>query len=170
MTIDANALLRTLGGISGPGLPSASGLAKTGGTDAGAGLDFAKLLTKARAGEIHSGIKVSAVRDANVQLTDDQLSRLSAAADLAEANGIGRGLFLIDGKHVVMDVGSRQVLGEVSPAQAGVVEGVDGVVNVPAASDSSLAGAATIAPGTGLAPMSNPSLLQALIDRGTRAA
>jgi hypothetical protein len=164
MTIDANALLRTLGRINGSG----SGGASAG--PASSGIDFSQLLAKARAGEIHSGIKVTSARDANIQLTDDQLARLSAAADVAEANGIGRGLFLMDGKHLVMDVGTRQLLGEISSSQAGVVDGVDGVINVPGASDAVTNGASAVAPGAGLAPVSNPSLLQALIERGTRAA
>ncbi len=172
MTIDANALLRTLGGT----LSGAGGSGKISGAAGGAeakatgGLDFANLLAKARAGEIHSGIKVSAARDAGLQLNDEQLTRLSAAADLAEANGIGRGLFLIDGKQVVMDVGTRQVLGEVTASQAGVVEGVDGVVSVPTVAQGGSASAATIAPGAGLAQMSNASLLNALAQRGTQAA
>lgn len=175
MTIDANALLRTLGG-------TLSGAGKVGGTTGGVGgageksaggLDFANLLAKARAGEIQSGIKVTTARDAGVQLSDEQLTRLSAAADLAEANGIGRGLFLIDGKQIVMDVGTRQVLGEVAASQAGVVEGVDGVVSVPATAQdgaSGTASAATISPGAGLAQMSNASLMNALAQRGTQAA
>jgi hypothetical protein len=69
-----------------------------------------------------------------------------------------------------MDVGTRQVLGEVTASQAGVVEGVDGVVSVPTMAQGGSASAATIAPGAGLAQMSNASLLNALAQRGTQAA
>ncbi len=165
MSIDSNALLRTLGSnISG----AITGAGHTSSAKTSGGLDFAKLLASARAGDIHSGIKVTSARDANVSLSDGQLQRLSAAADLAEANGISRGLFMIDGKNVVMDVGNRTIIGEVSAEQAGVVAGVDGVINVPTAADSASANVGTST--SGLSTISNASLLQALNEHGTQAA
>lgn len=161
MTLDAQTLLRTLAGKA----TGASTLQAATNASAGiGGLDFAKLLQAARAGEVASGIKVSLSREAKTELTPDQLTRLGAAADQAEAHGISRGLFLIDGKLIKMDVGLRAVLGEVSPSEAGVLTDIDGVINVPHPDATSNANGETLTTAT-LNNISNPSLLKLLPDQ-----
>ncbi|MFO0858799.1 MAG: hypothetical protein U0640_15750 [Phycisphaerales bacterium] len=169
MTLDAQTLLRTLAGKStgATTLQTATRTAATNAVGGLGGLDFAKLLQAARAGEVASGIKVTLSRDAKTQLTPDQLTRLATAADQAEAHGISRGLFLIDGKLIKMDVGLRAVLGEVSPAEAGVLTDIDGVINVPLANDAATQSSATQTSlaNSSLNQVTNASLLKLLPDQ-----
>ena len=169
MTLDAQTLLRTLAGKStgASALHSATRTAATSAAGGLGGLDFAKLLQAARAGGVSSGIRVSLARDAKTELTPEQLTRLGAAADQAEAHGISRGLFLIDGKLIKMDVGLRAVLGEVSPNEAGVLTDIDGVINVPLAGEagSQLSADQTSLAHSGLNNIANTSLLRLLPDQ-----
>lgn len=125
-------LLRALGGgirPAGPSVPPAPA----------DGLSFESLLSKARAGEVATGAPITVSRGAGVNLTDDQLARLSLAADRAEAQGATKALVLIDGMALSLDVGVRTITGAVDLASSAVHQGFDGVVTVP--SSPSAAGA-----------------------------
>jgi hypothetical protein len=93
--------------------------------------DFAGMLAKAAKGELASNEKVTpGPRLSNSSLTPDQLTRLSAAADKAEAAGISQALVLIDGQSYVLDVAHRQITQRVDPSQS-AVSGIDGVIAAP---------------------------------------
>lgn len=150
MTTTGADLLKLLGGLAAPGaVPSASGSpASTG------GIDFASLLQRAASGEAASGRPVSIAKGAGVELTEDQLTRLAAAADKAEAQGATRALVMIDGRALTMDIAVRQVTGA-ADLGAGVLTGIDAVLSVPGHDPAAAAGAAS--PG-----MSGEALLRAL--------
>jgi hypothetical protein len=122
------------------------------------GLDFAQLLSQARAGQIQSNIPVRAAQGSGVELSESQLARLGKAADLAEANGATRAAFIIDGKVVSMDVPTRTITGSIDATTTKVIDGIDAVVSV--AEPGSRGPAATISPP--LNPTTNLSLLNAL--------
>lgn len=96
------------------------------------GGEFAALLAKAQAGEVHTGLEVTVARTAGVQLSPSQLERLAAAADRAHAEGASRALVLIDGLALELDVLSRTITGAVDLAAEGVLTGIDAVVRVGA--------------------------------------
>jgi hypothetical protein len=144
-------LLRTLGaGKSSASSNSAAGTQL-------AGSNFADLLNKASGGLLSSGLQVSVAKDANVDLSQDQLQRLSKAADAAEAQGANRVLVMMDGQAYKLDVGVRQITGKVD--MSGVVTGVDGVVAVP---DGAGLPAASGLHSLSKVPNMNASLLDAL--------
>ena len=101
-----------------------------------AGLAFESLLARARAGELTTGAPVKVTRSAGVNLTDEQLARLSIAADRAEAQGATRALVLIDGMALSLDVGVRTITDAIDMAAPAVHQGFDGVVTVPPAQPS----------------------------------
>ncbi len=120
---------------------------------------FQSILEKARAGEVTSGIRVSAPQGSGIALTQDQVTRLSAAADIAEAHGAGRAVFLIDGQALRMDVGTRTIIGPVDASQTGVLTDIDAIVNV--APTGAAQAASLIQPPAAQSGM-NLSLLRAL--------
>ncbi|HEX2253130.1 MAG TPA: dethiobiotin synthetase, partial [Thermoanaerobaculia bacterium] len=79
----AGAVLVT-GGRTGVMAAASAGARAAGGPSEG---EFADLLRRAASGELVSGVPVSVDRDAGVALSEDQLARLSLAADRAEAEG-----------------------------------------------------------------------------------
>lgn len=158
MTTDAATLLRALSGAS-PGSPA--GAAARSGAAPGV-VSFAGLLEKARAGELSSGAPVTVARGAAVDLSEDQLRRLSIAADRAEAAGATRALVLIDGMALKLDVGVREVTGAVELGAGGALAGIDGVVRAPEAGGGSAAPVGV--PAAGPAGL-NASLLRALAGR-----
>lgn len=135
MTIDASALLRMLG--AGPrttaiGQALAQGTSRPGaaaptGVEAG---QFADLLAKARAGELSSNqpVTISPGAASSLRLTDDQLARISIAADNAESQGLHTALVLIDDQRLVLDVENR-TLAPLAGDVASIAE-VDGVINL----------------------------------------
>ena len=136
------------------------------------GDSFQSVLDKARTGGISSGIPVTTAPGAQVTLTPDQASRLAAAADMAEAHGAGRAVFLIDGQALRMDVGSRTILGAVDASQTGVLTDIDAIINVAQTGASQSSG--IVGPPAAMPPGLNLSLLRALSRDGsgneTRAA
>ncbi len=94
------------------------------------GLSFDSMLKKARAGEISSGEPVTEAKGAGANLTDQQLQRLAAAADRAEADGAQRALVLMDGVVLKLDVASREIVGVADPRADGVFSGYDSVITV----------------------------------------
>lgn len=146
MSVSAAQLLRALGaGIIPGAAPSQTP------QQAGA-LDFASLLQRAQAGELSSGRSLQIDHGAEVELTADQLSRLSQAADAAEVAGANKLFAVIDGAGVIIDVPSRTIERSLSLGTGGervlpadVMLGVDAVAIVPATSDEAF----TIEPTAG---------------------
>jgi hypothetical protein len=106
---------------------------------------FSKLLDQARSGELSSHKVVSVDDDAKVELSDQELARLSLAADKAEAEGVRTALVIFDDKQVLLDVSARKVTGTAPFARGGagqadgdaaagggaaVLSGVDGVIDL----------------------------------------
>ena len=127
MTIDTAQMLRQLAaGGAPPGVQAPSGAAAAQRTDEGA---FAELLKRARDGTLSSNRPVSAEKAAGVALSDEQLARLSLAADRAEAAGLRTALVLIDDQRLILDVHQRTIIGAATPEQ-GVLDGIDGVIDL----------------------------------------
>lgn len=148
-------------------------------------VDFSSLLDQARRGDLRTGLPVTVAHGLNLTLTDNQLARLSAAADQAEAAGANRALVLMDGTAFTLDVGVRQVTGTADVQSGKAVAGVDAVIQVPSPAGASGGGAAGsgmaqggTSPGIGLVPGSdagvtsklNTSLLRALGARANTGA
>jgi hypothetical protein len=150
-------LLRLLG----PG--GASGVQATQGAAPGqvAGADFASLLQQARQGQLASGRQVTVARGSGLNLSADQLQKISVAADQAEAQGATRALVFMDGMALRLDVGNRQVMGAVDPTKPGVMTGLDAVVTIP--STGADAGQAAVKPLPRSSAIGSPSLLKALM-------
>lgn len=136
-------------------------------------LDFEAMLKRVKAEGFHSGLGVTIAPEAGVQLSDDQLQRVAAAADVAQAHGVNRALVTIDGMNLMLDVGVRSITGKVDIQPGVPVTGVDAVMRVPdsASSAGSAAGNATgdklgailsASPLSRTLPLKNPSLLAAL--------
>lgn len=155
-------LLKTLGGTGSaararayaePDRLSTGELTRTG--------TFAELLAKARSGEIQSNVPITIARNSGVELSPDQLQRLSVAADMAQSAGATRCLVHIDGQSLMLDVGARQITGKASASPGEVITGIDAVLEVPAAPGTPTLGANK--PRTPAIPMGiSPSLLEAL--------
>lgn len=169
----ASGLLSLLGGAStenrSAGSAKGAGSAASGAALADQPLDFAALLDKARAGEIHSGRRVTVAKGANIRFSEDQLQRLAAAADLAESQGATRAVALIDGHAVRLDISMREVTESLDLASPAVLTNVDAVISIPATSaQSGTKAAITPLPGNGM-NLSNASLLSALAQSEDKA-
>jgi hypothetical protein len=124
------------------------------------GVSFEEMLELARAGAVRSGIPVTVSSSVDLPLSDQQLARLSSAADRAEAAGLSRVAVAMDEQMLVLDVASRTVVDVVDLASSDPIGGIDGIMSV---GDSEQP-----APGIGgRAPISSPSLLGALAQRLT---
>jgi len=147
VTTGAAQLLRLLGSGVQPAAHSAAKAAATAGQ-----ASFADLLRQAREGTLTSNRPVTPGPDAGVNLSDDQLARLSLAADKLESAGVRTALVSIDGQKLILDVQQRQVTGA-AKCEDGVISGVDGAIDL-----GDLRGAAqTPAPGAGTAPSAGPT-------------
>ncbi len=124
MTIDTAQMLRQLGTAGAPRAVQAP--AGSPRADEGA---FAELLKRAREGTLASNRPVSVEKSAGVALSEEQLARLSLAADRAEAAGLRTALVLIDDRRLILDVHQRSVVGVAAPEQ-GVLDGIDGVIDL----------------------------------------
>lgn len=96
---------------------------------------FDELLAAAKAGRLSSGRAVSAGLESGEALEPGQLTRLAAAADVAEASGAQRALLLMDGRALVLDVPTRTIDGELSMSSRSVT--LDTAVYVPAEGEQS---------------------------------
>jgi hypothetical protein len=139
MNLDASQLLRLLGSGVRPvdtGAPQTQGASTS-------GLDFAELLGKARSGELSSHKMVEVDEHAGVSLSDEELTKLTLAADKAEAAGLRTALVVFDDQQVVLDIPTRTVTGPagldgaagrgapgVSVGAPGILSGIDGVINL----------------------------------------
>lgn len=126
-------------------------------------LRFDQLLDRARAGSLSSGQEVTMDRGVQVDLSDDQLSRLADAADRAQAAGATRALVRLDGRLIELDVDSRTIVGEVDTQRGDVLTGIDALVDAGASdtaadAGSTSAGLTNLLKHTGI----NPSLLKVL--------
>ena len=103
------------------------------------GQSFDELLALTQQGSVRSGRAVrwggggggGGAADPASPIDEQQLARLSAAADVAEAAGARRALMLIDGRGVVLDVANRTLVAELSDDGAARAVKVDAAVNVP---------------------------------------
>ena len=133
MTIDSTQLLRQLEPVVRPGLSSTTvAPARPGLADQ----SFDELLALASRGAIQSGRQVQLTFEPNEALDDQQITRLSAAADLAQASGAKQAMALIDGRGFVLDVEQRTLTAELS-ASAGsrVIPELDAAIYVPSADE-----------------------------------
>ncbi|MCC6660871.1 MAG: hypothetical protein IT437_08295 [Phycisphaerales bacterium] len=124
---------------------------------ASVGAEFASLLERARKGDLSSGLPVSIARGSPIELTPEQLARVAAATDRAEARGGTRALVLVDGMALRVDVAARQVLERVDLASGLALTGIDAFVTAP---DNPEDGPVPL-PGSATAAM-NASLLRTL--------
>ncbi len=142
-------LLRALGsGVHAGKVGNATAAPKASAT----GVDFASLLDQARAGKIASNIPVRLGDGVGLDLSADQLQRLSVAGDQAEAQGAGRAVVLIDGMALSMDVATRTITGQIDLASGGTLTGVDAVVVASAPGHTGAAG--VLGPPAAIAPAS----------------
>lgn len=100
--------------------------------------DFSSMFSKARAGELSTGLPVTIARNTGLELSDDQLARLAPAADRAESAGARRALVLMDGRALEIDVATRQVTREHTLGDARVVTGIDSVIDLGGHTGTSL--------------------------------
>lgn len=141
------------------------------GSDAPAGvnpssLDFEAMLRRVKAEGFQSGLGVSIAPEAGVELSDEQMQRVAAATDLAQAHGASRALVSIDGLNLVVDVNVRRIAAKVDLQPGLPLTGIDAVVKVPDSGAGVAAGggkpAAIGSPLSSSLPLTNPSLLAAL--------
>jgi hypothetical protein len=126
--IDPGQLLRNLGsGVLPPSLGGSQGASRL-----AEGPGFDQLLQQAQTGQIQSGIPIRVARQAGLDLSPSQLTRLADAADRAEAAGASRALVMIDGMVLMMDVPQRTITGQADLSSTKVLNGVDAVVTVAA--------------------------------------
>jgi hypothetical protein len=118
---------------------------------------FADLLKLAKDGEVSSGREVSIDPGLKIDLTPEQRTALSAAADRAEAAGLNKALVMIGGHGLVLDVASRTVTGSADLSNPSVLGQIDGVVN--AGGKGAQAGAPLMPP---VNPVGNLSLAHLL--------
>ncbi len=133
MTLDPAQLRRQLEPVVRPGLaPSVPAPARPGLADQ----SFGELLALASRGGIESGRRVQVTFEPNETLDDQQITRLSAAADLAEASGARRAMTLIDGRGFVLDVEQRTLTAELlAGAGSRFVHELDAAIYVPGADE-----------------------------------
>mgnify|MGYP006274028123 CR=1 FL=1 len=101
-------LLHRLGSGVRPG-GAASGASSGAASGSASGAWFARLVDRARAGELRSGRGVRPGGSSGVVLDDEDLAFASAAADAAESVGAGRVVVLIGGWLVGVDVARREI-------------------------------------------------------------
>ncbi|MHC4766074.1 MAG: hypothetical protein ACYTF2_13305 [Planctomycetota bacterium] len=147
MTTDPNILLRQLE----PAVRPAYGGARH--ADPAAPLEhrpFEALLAQASHGLVESGRSVSVEYAAAEPLTGEELSRLSTAADRAEAAGARKALLLMDGRGFVLDVAARTLSAELSAGASSPVTGLDTAMFV--AGDGAESVPVPLRPPGGVAP------------------
>lgn len=171
-----------LGGIAGANAGALSGAASGASSLAE---QFATLLERARSGQAQSGLAVTVSPRVKIDLSSEQLARLSQAADRAEAAGLTRAVALLDGRAFILEVQTRSISAEIAPGSA-ALHGIDGVLSVPPAAPSATGGPADPAvasagagtsialPGAALrvpsADLPAPDALRTLLARAQRAA
>ncbi|MDX2114381.1 MAG: hypothetical protein SFZ24_02000 [Planctomycetota bacterium] len=92
---------------------------------------FSSLLEQARAGDFDSGRALGVEPGIKVKLSSEQLERLAAVADAAEAAGASRMLAVIDGQPVGIDVNNRTIIAGPDQLGSRMLTDFDAVVMVP---------------------------------------
>ena len=110
---------------------------------------FDELLALARQGRVESGRALSVSFDGAADLSDAQHTRLSAAADLAEASGAQRALLLLDGRGLVLEVATRTLSAELSGEASSRLVNLEAAVYVAGADEDA---APAVGPPGGVAP------------------
>jgi hypothetical protein len=118
-----------------------------GGIGSARGPDFAALLQKARAGQIRTDLPVTLAAGVKIDLSDAQLARIAGATDLAQSQGAARALVMIDGLAVKVDVATRQIMGLADAKPGAVITGIDAIVHVDSAGNTTGAPARPATPG-----------------------
>lgn len=161
MTVDPGALLRQLSSQGRIGLAGGSSGAPSAPIE---GASFAELLERVRDGSIRAGDPIEVDESCGVMLSDDDLARLSLAADKAESLGVRTALVYIGDRQFTLDVASRTL--KAGPGSDGpVTPGVDGVIDLrPVQGQNSAAPAdealSRLAHGAGIA--AHPGIARAL--------
>jgi len=124
---DPLGLLRTLGSIGRAVFGPANGARAPSEAEAGR---FEELLRRAESGLLRTDRGVEIAPESGLELSEEQLGRLGAAVDRAQAAGASRAAVLMDGRAFVVDVQSRRVLSEMG-GEADALTGVDAVVRAP---------------------------------------
>ncbi len=156
-------LLQELAGLANHGLSEAL-------TSVGVGGEFRTKLLEAgqlgagqlgggRLGEMPSLGGITLEPGLDLDLTDEQMRRLSEAADRAHQAGAQSALVMIDGKALRLDVQHRRITGEASMQHGDVLMGIDAVVQ---ASEPGVSGAGGLLSAGGSALGIHPEILRAL--------
>lgn len=127
----------SLAGSALSGAPQGAGMAL--------GTSFQSMLQQAHSGKMVSGLPVTAGPNSGIALTDEQLSRVSVAADQAAAAGISTAVVVVDGQAFTLDVHLRKLTGAVQPTDR-AVSGIDGIVMVPSEAEEAAGMETTILP------------------------
>ncbi len=125
-----------------------------GGEKVDASGDFGKALEAAKDGRLETGRAVVSGPELGVDLSADQLQRLSHAADMAEAQGAKTAAVLMDGMVIRLDVESRTAM-KSSPAESALMGDVDVVLSAGPTSESAPASDALL---RRLAPAGGPEI------------
>ena len=111
---------------------------------------FDQLLTLVARGNVRSDRPVELAFSPGDELSDEQMERLAAAADLAQTRGARRAVMLIDGRGLVMDVAGRKLEAELAAGEGRMIQSIDAAVYV--AGDEEALDGPTLMPGAGLIP------------------
>lgn len=112
---------------------------------------FDELLTLVSDGRVRSDRGLTLTFETDEELTDEQMSRLAIAADVAEESGARRALMLIDGRGIVLDVKDRRLVSELTDDEASHLAQLDAAVYVTEGSGGIGSGELKL-PGDGLIP------------------
>jgi hypothetical protein len=164
MTVDPNILLKQLEPAVGPAYARASSARPSTPLEQ---QPFEELLALAGQGRIESGRTVNTDFAAAEPFTGDELSRLAAAADVAEAAGATRALLLMNGRGLVLDVPTRSLSGELSADASSRVVGLDTAVYV--ADPGEETAAVPLGPPGGVAPPAVGKQLDAVRESESRS-
>lgn len=107
---------------------------------------FDELMALVSDGRVRSDRNVTVEFESDHELTDEQMSRLAIAADVADESGAKRALMLIDGRGLVLEVSDRRLVSELTDEQATHMAQLDAAVYV-----AEVSGGLKL-PGNGLIP------------------
>lgn len=113
---------------------------------------FASLLAREASGSLASGRPVSVREGSGLELSEQQLSRIGAALDRAEAAGAQRAVVLVDGQALRVDVGVRQIVERVDLQSISVLPGIDAIVQAGDQRSAPGAGAGNLLGTTAMHP------------------
>ena len=125
---------------------------------------FDALLNQAERGGLESGIPITFARGVEVELSQEDLNKLSQLVDRAQSQGASKAVVLTDQGMLQLDVLRRRVEGVVDPNTAGtdVLVGVDAVIRLNQPPDSVGGNVPLHKPGGELTLAGHRSLLDVL--------